>query len=65
MSDTKLVTVLVEMEERFYEEIAGWALNLVPPANVELVLNTAAIMLAVDEPTRQRIGHAWSQTGLG
>jgi hypothetical protein len=62
MSDAKLMTVNVEMEERFYEEIAGWALNLVPPADVELVLNTAAIMLATDEPTRKRIGQAWTQT---
>ena len=62
MSDKKLVTVNVEMEETYYEEIAGWAQNLVPPADVELVLNTAAIMLATDEQTRKLVGHAWTRT---
>ena len=64
MSDGKRVIVKVTMDERYYNEIAGWARNLEPTATVEGVLGAAAMMLAMDEPTRERLRDTWTQAGL-
>ena len=48
--DEKLTTIKIRLEQRFHDELANWASNLEPPASVEMILQAAAIILAMDEP---------------
>jgi hypothetical protein len=59
--DEKLTTINIRLEQRFHDELANWASNLEPPASVEMILQPAAIMLAMDEPTREQVAQRWQE----
>ena len=59
--DEKLTTIKIDLPQRFYDELDNWAGNLEPPASVEMIVQAATLMLAMDEPTRERVADRWQE----